>query len=198
MGVKVMEVIDVTLITLESQPPQYVINAKGEVPTGGWTNPCLEPRFYMGGTVPDGVQDYDFVAEPPNGGVNVTQAKALVSAALYLGRLPDLIKGVRIHSETNDKEELFDRGSVIDSITVSNLESAMSEIQGGVDAWPWSVKQQVPQSVPVSLRDIIGRTVRVLRPGDRATQEVMPGRVTIYLDDKGRVTDVVVEPGSDT
>lgn len=73
----------------------------------------------------------------------------------------------------------------------------MSEMQGGVDVWPWSVKQ-VPQSVPVSLRDIIGRTVRVLRPGDHATQEIMPGRVTIYLDDNNRVTDVAVEPGSDT
>jgi len=151
----------------------------------------------MGGTVPDGIQDYDFMADPPNGSVNVTQAKTLVSAALYLGRLPDSIKGVRIHSKAYNKEELFDRGSVIDSTTVSKLESAMSEIQGGGDAWPWSVKQ-VPQSVPMSLRDIIGRTVRVLRPGDHATQEVMPGRVTIYLDDKGRVTDVAVEPGFDT
>lgn len=182
MGTKVMRIIELNVTTLESLPPQYVINATGQVNTGGWANPRLEPI----GEVTDGIQDYDFVADPPKPGVMVTQGIATLKALpINLGRTSSSIRGIRIHSATNNIQKLFDIG-VSDSTVIA----------GGVDIWPLSMKQ-VPKSVPVSLRDIIGHSVRVLRPGDSATQEVKPGRVTIYLDDKGSATDVVVEPDFD-
>ncbi|RSZ60208.1 hypothetical protein HF313_21190 [Massilia atriviolacea] len=56
--------------------------------------------------------------------------------------------------------------------------------------WPWNL----PQSVPLSLRDLIGRPVRTVRPGDVITLEYIAGRVTFFLDDAGLVADIGFEP----
>ena len=194
MGTKVMRITELTVITLESHPPQYVINVKGQVNTGGWSNPRLE----LVGAVTDGIQNYDFVMDPPKPGVMVTQGIATHTASINLGRASSSIKGIRVHSATNNLEKLFDLGkseSMVIAGGVDILPWSMNT-EGGGDAWPWSVKQ-MPESTPVSLRDIIGHTVRVVRLGDLVTQDFKPGRITIYLDNKGRAADVVVEPGAD-
>lgn len=56
--------------------------------------------------------------------------------------------------------------------------------------WPW----QLPQSVPLSLRDLIGRPVRTVRPDDIITLEYIAGRITLFLDDAGLVTEIGFEP----
>ncbi|NHZ96961.1 hypothetical protein F2P46_14640 [Massilia sp. CCM 8734] len=56
--------------------------------------------------------------------------------------------------------------------------------------WPWNF----PESVPVSLRDLIGRPVRTVRPGEVITLEYLAGRVTFFLDEAGLVTDIGFEP----
>lgn len=189
-----MRITELTVITLESHPPQYVINVKGQVITDGWSNPRLE----LVGTATDGIQNYDFLMDPPKPGVMVTQVIATHVASINLGRATSSIKGVRVYSATNNIEKLFDPG-MSESMVVAGGGDAWPwsvNTQGGVDVWPWSVKQ-MPENTPVSLRDIIGHVVRVVRPGDLVTQEFQPGRVTISLDDKSRATDVVVEPGAD-
>ena len=195
MGTKVMRITELTVITLESHPPQYVINVKGQVNTGGWSNPRLE----LVGTVTDGIQNYDFVMDPPKPGVMVTQGfTETPKASINLGRASSSIKGVRVHSATNNIEKLFDLGKSESMVVAGGGDYFPWSVntQGGGDAWPWSVKQ-MPENTPVSLRDIIGHIVRVARPGDLVTQDFQPGRVTVYLDDKSRATDVVVEPGAD-
>lgn len=57
-------------------------------------------------------------------------------------------------------------------------------------SWPW----KFPESVPLSLRDLIGRPVRTVRPGEVITLEYIAGRVTFFLDDAGRVIDIGFEP----
>jgi hypothetical protein len=60
----------------------------------------------------------------------------------------------------------------------------------GIDNWPW----KFPESVPLSLRDLIRRPVRTVRPGDVITLEYTAGRVTFFLDDAGLVVDIGFEP----
>lgn len=194
MGTKVIRITELTVITLESLPPQYVINVKGQVNTGGWSNPRLE----LVGAMTDGIQNYAFVMDPPKPGVKVTRDTATHTASINLGRASSSIEGIRVHSATNNIEKLFDLGKS-ESMVIAGGGDAWPwsmNTAGGVDVWPWSVKQ-MPENTPVSLRDIIGHVVRVVRPGDLVTQEFQPGRVTISLDDKSRATDVVVEPGAD-
>ena len=63
---QVLKVDDVRIAILKSMPPQWSIRADGLVATAGWTNPRLEPRFYINFPA-DGIQDLDFVADPPAG-----------------------------------------------------------------------------------------------------------------------------------
>ena len=55
--------------------------------------------------------------------------------------------------------------------------------------WPW----KFPESVPLSLRDLIGRPVRTVMPGEVITLEFMAGRITFFLDEDGRVTEIGYE-----
>lgn len=76
---------------------------------------------------------------------------------------------------------------------------------GGDFPWPWSLIQGGPgddptpfpmslKAVPVMIRDLVGRQLRVVRFGDAVTQDVMPGRVSIFLGEDGCVADIWVEP----
>ncbi|WP_332859842.1 hypothetical protein [Janthinobacterium svalbardensis] len=65
----------------------------------------------------------------------------------------------------------------------------------GVDTWPWSVKEGIPQGVPITLRDLIGRPVRIIKHGSARTMEFIAGRVTFLLDADGLVAEVQVEQG---
>jgi hypothetical protein len=110
MGAKIMEVVDVRVKILKSFPPQTVIDAWGKVPSTGWTNPRFEPRFYIGGTPPDGILDFDFVADAPTG--LVLWVITPIRSSLNIGQLPESIKGVRIHSATNRLEKNFSESDV--------------------------------------------------------------------------------------
>lgn len=69
------------------------------------------------------------------------------------------------------------------------------EMKMGVDTWPWKLSEQIPAEVPLTIRDLIGRPLRVVKFGDMVTQEYIPGRVTIHLSERGLVADVAVEVG---
>jgi hypothetical protein len=55
--------------------------------------------------------------------------------------------------------------------------------------WPWSLL-----NIPVSIKDLVGRPCRVIRPGEVIPHDYVPGRVSIYLDDQSMITDIRVEP----
>lgn len=97
-----MKVVDVELKLLKSNPPQLHILAIGLVGSAGWTNPRLEPRVYIQ-FPPDGIQDFDFVADPPQG--TVIQVVLPIDASKLWKEPPfDKLKGVRVHSATNSVE----------------------------------------------------------------------------------------------
>ena len=105
MSVLIANVKSVCFDILKSSPPQVLVEAKGEVSTGGWSNPMLAPRFYI---VPpeDGIQEFDFVATPPSPGTIVTQGFKEVSAE-STGVKTDWMKGVRVYAAANAIEVLF-------------------------------------------------------------------------------------------
>jgi hypothetical protein len=85
-----------------------VMEATGEVPTGGYTEPQLIKVEYVK-QPDDGIQDFNLVATTPTG--IVTQAFAKVTARYdWKGEIPAWVKGVRIHGQgTGIKTVKLDR-----------------------------------------------------------------------------------------
>jgi hypothetical protein len=105
MEKKILEVTGITLAVLESFPPKLLITASGTVSTGGWSNPKLNPYIYIQAP-PDGIYDFDFVADPP-GGV-ATQVISTIEAVYIRENLTPDVKGVRIHASQNSRTAMLD------------------------------------------------------------------------------------------
>ena len=103
---KVDSVKKVEVALLKSNPPKLSIKAEGEVPTGGWSAGELVAWVYVQ-PPPDGIYDFDFVAEPPPAGSVVTQAFTPISAEKVLETIPKGLRGVRIHAASNKREALL-------------------------------------------------------------------------------------------
>jgi hypothetical protein len=102
---KIREVTEVHLAVLESFPPKLRITAAGTVPTGGWSNPALQPYIHIQ-PPPDGIYDFDFVADPPTG--PAPQVISPIQATYTWEALPEGVKGVRVHASQNAKTVLLD------------------------------------------------------------------------------------------
>ncbi|MFV8801546.1 hypothetical protein ACSMDK_15240 [Yersinia enterocolitica] len=59
--------------------------------------------------------------------------------------------------------------------------------------WPFEEKFVSP-----TIDELRGRVCRFVHRGDVITQEVMPGRVTFYLEDDNRLAGAIVEPDLST
>lgn len=95
---EVYSVQDVYFHINKSNPPQLIVHAIGMASTSGWSNGNLSPRQYV--TPPaDGIQDFDFVATPPTG--IVLQVLSPIAGDGEI-QLEDWMKGVRVHSKSND------------------------------------------------------------------------------------------------
>jgi hypothetical protein len=102
---KILEVAEIELAVLESFPPKLRITASGTVPTGGWSNPKLDPYIYIQAPL-DGIYDFNFVADPPEG--VATQVISPIEATFIMENLTSDVKGVRIHASQNSKTALLD------------------------------------------------------------------------------------------
>ncbi|SCX81285.1 hypothetical protein [Nitrosospira sp. Nsp13] len=94
----IREVTEVRLAVLESFPPKLRITATGNVPTGGWSNPQLNPVVNIQAP-PDGIYDFDFVADPPEG--PATQVISSIQAVYVWDSFPADVKGVRVNAAQN-------------------------------------------------------------------------------------------------
>lgn len=103
---KVDSVQKVEVALMKSNPPKLNIKADGEVPTGGWSAGELTAWVYVQ-PPPDGIYDFDFVAEPPPAGSVVTQAFTPISAEKVLDAVPKGFRGVRVHAASNQIETLL-------------------------------------------------------------------------------------------
>jgi len=88
----------------KKQPPSLGVSASGMASTLNWKNPRLEPRHYT--TPPaDGVQEFDFVADPPTG--MAPQVMTPIAGAGSLDPAPDWLRGVRVFAATNQVEQIW-------------------------------------------------------------------------------------------
>lgn len=100
----VYQVLEANTLLLKSNPPILVVSAAGACRTGGWTDPKLLQRFYP--SFPqDGIQDFDFVANPPVGAA--ADAITPVIATIEISDFPMELKGIRIHAEEGSIERLL-------------------------------------------------------------------------------------------
>lgn len=95
---KILEVTEVTLEIQKTNPPTLVINAKGNVNSGGWKNGQLVPYIYI--TPPaDGIYEFDFLAEAPSG--PSTSAIEEIKTQYSWNDFPADLKGVKVYSSSN-------------------------------------------------------------------------------------------------
>src|ERR1041385_8030445 len=94
----IYQVDDVTITYIKKSPPEYRIDAAGLTSTSGWSKPELMPVVYVQ-PPPDGIYEYQFVADPPSG--ISTQVLTPISADKVLDKMPKGFCGVRLHAATN-------------------------------------------------------------------------------------------------
>lgn len=101
---RIYKVTDIKLTRLQSNPPQLQIMAKGKVTSSGWTKPQLQPFTYIKPPT-DGIYDLDFVAVPASG-ITLTVISD-VKTRYIMTPVPNNLKGVRVHSKSNNKVVLL-------------------------------------------------------------------------------------------
>ena len=97
---KVDRVLNVQLAVEKVLPPNLLIRAVGEMYSGGWSNPRLEPYVYI---VPpaDGIYEFDFVVDVPAG--PRTEPVEEVKTEYRWDAYPeDSVKGVRVYAKVNN------------------------------------------------------------------------------------------------
>lgn len=93
-----LEVTDVQLSIMDSNPRKIDGIASGNASTPGWKDAHLSRVHYV--TPPaDGIQDFNFLATPPAG--IVSDVVTPISAKYRIEQEPHWLKGVRIHAATN-------------------------------------------------------------------------------------------------
>lgn len=62
--------------------------------------------------------------------------------------------------------------------------------------WPWSMKRSPAalSEIPVSIKELFGKSCRVVRFDEKTPQDIVPGRVTIILDVDSRICEIYIEP----
>ena len=99
---EVYDVTEVKIERLESKPTVFVVRAKGNTRTSGWTGARLSRAIYVH-PPEDGIQDYSFLATPPEG-----PASDVITPIEAEDRWTDpeeWVKGTRVTAETNSIEE---------------------------------------------------------------------------------------------
>ena len=103
-SVLVPRVISVSCTLEKSNPPNALVQAVGEVTTGGYRHPRLVRLIYVMPPI-DGIQDLDFYVDPPKKGGATTQAiRRLKTPILRIRSIPSWMRGVRVRGETNRVE----------------------------------------------------------------------------------------------
>ena len=174
MSERVSGITELVLITLESLPPQYRLRVKAKTRSGGSGNPQL---LETAGPK-DNFKNLELVVDVPNVG---TAMVTTVIYDFYLGSNSGGHIGVRVMAQNNDKTVLF--------------EEANKSLMGGPDVFPWG--HHSGPNKELQLSDVVGRVVRVVRPGGLVTPDIQPGRVTVYLDNDSRATHVYVDAQTD-
>ncbi|RWX19203.1 hypothetical protein EHI45_00745 [Rhizobium leguminosarum] len=171
---------------------ELTIVAVAEVPTTGWSNGILAARRYIA-TPADGIQDFGFYATPPAGRVIKLEMQLFAELTVSLDianywRRGEALKGIRIHSESNDVEadieEARSANMMAEGMPLPGpfpwARGHSSSIHGGDIPFSLSYGGDVASQFACLSR--VGKTLRVYHTGDLLTDDYKPSRVSIELN----------------
>lgn len=49
----------------------------------------------------------------------------------------------------------------------------------------------------LTMQELIGHQLRIVRPGEFYTQDIQPGRVTIFVDAENKIERIKIDPETD-
>ncbi len=101
----VLSVDVVEAVLLKSNPPKLAITARGWVSTSGWRDPTMELIDPKSELSPDGVLDFNFMAEPPTG--IALQVLTPVAASFVWEQDAERVVAVRVVARTNERTEFL-------------------------------------------------------------------------------------------
>lgn len=111
---KLYSVDDLDLSFIKTNPPRLICSASGRAPSSGWSGPTLTPYSYVDPPA-DGIQEFDFVAQPPAPDSFSFPALSPAHTDFDMGpvdvqnhwgqRLP--LVGVRVYAAENHKSALL-------------------------------------------------------------------------------------------
>jgi len=116
---KIFNIKEITTDILKSNPPQLSITVKGNTRTSGWKTGQLIPRFNQTHPAINGIYEFDFVAQIPNG-ITLQVIDPIVTN-FVLTTIPQDLKKIIVYAETNHLEKSFD--------TIPALKAAIGQIQ---------------------------------------------------------------------
>jgi hypothetical protein len=99
MSEKILSVQSVDLTIVKSEPQTLVIDARGVATTQGWKEPKLTPSYTK--FPADGIQEFDFVAVPPDGMVKPV-LYPVTAQSLPWNDPPAHLRAVRVYAESNE------------------------------------------------------------------------------------------------
>ena len=102
--IRAIHVVDDVVVSInKTNPPMLVVTANGRVDTAGWQHPALSRVEYVHPPA-DGIQDFGFAADAPDG--IVEQVLTPITAS-HETVCPEWVKGARVKSATNAVEALI-------------------------------------------------------------------------------------------
>lgn len=101
----IYEVERVTITCIKRNPPKYRIDARGKTWSAGWSAPQLSAVMFIEDP-PDGIYDFNFIAEPPSS----ASARVFTPISVHdvLGKMPNGFRGVRVHATSNTEEAILE------------------------------------------------------------------------------------------
>ncbi|MCK9689388.1 hypothetical protein [Scleromatobacter humisilvae] len=104
---------------------KLLLDVTGMVPTSGWSQARLVPRFGAREPV-DGLWEFDFVARAPSG--LVVDVPQWTGATLTVGR-PDWCRGVRVYAATNAETTATFAAAVLLHVDCGDAEARKREVR---------------------------------------------------------------------
>jgi len=109
---KINSIDTARLDVLKTLPPKLSIAAIATVGTSGWRKGQLLPRFSNSDIPLNGIYEFDFVADAPDG--EVLHVLSRISALYIFSEIPKNFRKAVIYSETNMKELLITSDKLTD------------------------------------------------------------------------------------
>jgi hypothetical protein len=178
-------VLQTEILKVNAPGAPLVIVALGQLKSGGWTGPILEPVVYA--IEPsDGIYDFVLYATPPSGPAGAVMS--YLTAVTYWPNPPEKLRGVRIRSATNAIVALLDTNKSVPELPLS-LKSP--------DYKSWIGKRLVRANEQSSGDESVVKEIDLPKPyrifspdSPYGDMQFDPQRLNVFIDEKMTITAI--------